>query len=394
MSRFQAYINNAAALLDNYPGNIPFAAYVRPFFAANKKFGSKDRKIISSLCYQYFRTQFLFADQPIASVLLTAHFLCEQHPGLLLEKLQPGWNEQVGLTVEEKLNLLGYRPEQLFPHTNLLSNGIDPTAFALSLLQQPQLYLRIRPQVLITTMKKLQRSKLPFQMIGEDVFTLPHQTDVESHFILNKEVVVQDFHSQQVLNHLAANQEQLFGKMVDDKRGLQAWDCCAASGGKSILLRDRWKGKLALTVSDIRPSIMLNLHQRFSKAGIKDYQYFIADISDTKAVLTEQQFQLILCDAPCSGSGTWSRTPEQLSTFKPASLDAFHQQQVNIASNVVPHLCENGILVYITCSVFAQENEQVVAELVSTKGLTLLHQEIFQGYRNEADSMFVAYLRK
>lgn len=394
MSRFQAYINNAAALLDEYPGNLPFAAFARPFFAANKKYGSKDRKIISTLCYQYFRTQCLFADKPIASVLLQAHFLCEQSASLLLEKLQPEWNEQVGSALEQKLEILGYRPEQLFPHSSMLSKGIDPKAFALSLLQQPQLFLRIRPQVLITTQKKLHRSKLPFQLIGEDAFTLPHQTDVESHFILNKEVVVQDYHSQQVLNYLGNQQEQLFGGMVDDKLGLQAWDCCAASGGKSILLRDRWKGRLALTVSDIRPSIMLNLHQRFKKAGIKDYQYFIADISDTKAVLTDQQFQLILCDAPCSGSGTWSRTPEQLKTFHSDSLELFHQQQVNIASNVVPHLCKNGILIYITCSVFAMENERVVDELVGSKGLTLLHQEIFQGYQHDSDSMFVAYLRK
>ena len=59
----------------------------------------------------------------------------------------------------------------------------------------------------------------------------------------------------------------------------------------------------------------MNLHRRFKKAGIKEYKYFIADVGNADFKPGQLDFDLIICDAPCSGSGTWSRTPEQLCFF-------------------------------------------------------------------------------
>ena len=56
MSRYHSYLNTAVTILTNYKGEEPFAGYIKKFFAANKKYGSKDRKSISHLCYCYFRT--------------------------------------------------------------------------------------------------------------------------------------------------------------------------------------------------------------------------------------------------------------------------------------------------------------------------------------------------
>jgi len=63
-------------------------------------------------------------------------------------------------------------------------------------------------------------------------------------------------------------------------------------------------------------------------------------------------YQLIVCDAPCTGSGTWSRTPENLFYFKPEIVEDFAQRQKQIVTNVIPYLQNEGLLFYITCSVF------------------------------------------
>src|SRR5690606_27157702 len=115
---------------------------------------------------------------------------------------------------------------------------------------------------------------------------------------------------------------------------LSVWDCCAASGGKSILAKDILKN-IQLTVSDIRKSILINLEKRFASAGIKAYTAKVADLTDpsfshsplapserfSRAGTHHSAFDLIICDAPCSGSGTWARTPEQLYNWTEARLD-------------------------------------------------------------------------
>ena len=103
---------------------------------------------------------------------------------------------------------------------------------------------------------------------------------------------------------------------------------------------------------------------------------------------------MIICDAPCTGSGTWSRTPEQLSFFNLNDLEKYSGIQKRIAGNVVPHLKKDGIFVYITCSVFKEENEAVAGFIRDTLHLNLLHQEILKGFDWRADNMFVAVFKK
>jgi 16S rRNA (cytosine967-C5)-methyltransferase len=110
---------------------------------------------------------------------------------------------------------------------------------------------------------------------------------------------------------------------------LTLWDCCAASGGKSILAYDQFSS-LKLTVSDVRASILSNLRKRFERAGIRHYASFVADITSPRFQLNKT-FDIVLCDVPCSGSGTWSRTPEQLSFFarsKSGSTRNFRKKSV------------------------------------------------------------------
>jgi 16S rRNA (cytosine967-C5)-methyltransferase len=108
--------------------------------------------------------------------------------------------------------------------------------------------------------------------------------------------------------------------------------------------------------------------------------------------LANRRFDHIIADVPCSGSGTWARTPEQLYYFDAASLHSFSQRQKEIAHNALRYLRANGgTFTYITCSVFAEENERVVADILEkNSSIKLVQQKLINGVASGADSMFVA----
>ena len=100
------------------------------------------------------------------------------------------------------------------------------------------------------------------------------------------------------------------------------------------------------------------------------------------------------CDAPCSGSGTWGRTPEQLYFFNEAQIISYAKLQANILQNVIPALKKGGHLLYITCSVFQAENEAIVKLIQEEQGLTLIKAELLKGYEEKGDTMFAALFCK
>ncbi|MBC7888650.1 MAG: Fmu (Sun) domain-containing protein [Ferruginibacter sp.] len=396
MSRFHSYINSAKTIVEKYKGEKPFAIFIKQFFAANKKYGAKDRRLISTLCYNFFRLG--FAGKGISSdqKMLEATFLCESEPSELMEKLNPEWNKKMTLPINEKLATLdpGFLIADIFPFSNELSDGIETGEFCKSFLVQPDLFLRIRPQTKTSVLKKLEKLKLSWQWAGDDCVRMRVSEKVDDFFIIDKEVVVQDYHSQKVLDYLRNGDVDTDAPQTKSKPDLSVWDCCAASGGKSILLNDIVNRKINLTVSDIRANIILNLHRRFKKAGIKEYKYFIADITSADFTPGGPCFDLIICDVPCSGSGTWSRTPEQMYFFKQPAIKEYSDLQKKIISSVMPHLQTGGMFIYITCSVFKNENEAISEFIAENFNCQLLQQQMLKGYDKKADSMFVAVFRK
>ena len=123
----------------------------------------------------------------------------------------------------------------------------------------------------------------------------------------------------------------------------------------------------------------------------------VADVAEPGEIekhLAGKLFDNIICDVPCTGSGTWARTPEQLYFFNEEYMREFSERQRQIARNVSTYLKPGGRLIYITCSIFRQENEEVIDHLLSGSVLTLETKQLINGIEKKADSMFVAVLRK
>jgi 16S rRNA (cytosine967-C5)-methyltransferase len=379
--RSHSYINSARSIIAQYDGSMPLSAWLKNFFRGEKKFGSRDRKLVTHLCYCYYRLGKAFVETGTEERILLGTWLCSQSSNLVLSELKPQWNERVHLSLEEKLEELHALPElnSLFPFREELSPLIDAEAFIRSLLVQPDLFLRIRPGKIEVVIKKLEEAQTAYALHNETL-TLPNGTKIEDVLRLDEEAVVQDAQSQQVLRQLRS--------VVRTDGPLTLWDCCAASGGKSILAYDQFSS-LQLTVSDVRASILSNLRKRFERAGIRHYAAFVADITSPGFRLNKT-FDIVLCDAPCSGSGTWSRTPEQLSFFRPEQIMQYAELQKKISARASRYVRKSGYFLYITCSVFREENEEVVAYL-EQEGLLQLHtMEYLKGYEGKADTLFVA----
>src|SRR5215212_1658219 len=115
MSRLYSHFNTAKAILNLYKGEMPFAAFLRDFFAREKKYGSGDRRNISSLCYNYFRIGFAIKNKSIDERLLVSMFICNNEENELLENENREWNEKMNLSLSEKLVLTGIDIEKIFP---------------------------------------------------------------------------------------------------------------------------------------------------------------------------------------------------------------------------------------------------------------------------------------
>ena len=251
-------------------------------------------------------------------------------------------------------------------------------------MRQPDIFIRIRPGKKEKVIRKLKAADISFVEINEQCLSFPGQVKLDKVLILDKEAVIQDLSSQRTGNVLKSKVES--GKW---KVSWKVWDCCAGSGGKSIMVHDIFPG-IDLTVSDIRLSILKNLEKRFSLAGIDKYTRIVADVSSNTFDFPLSTFDSIIADLPCTGSGTWGRTPEQLYFFDAASIERYSRLQKKILKNIIPYLKPTGKLLYITCSVFVPENEEIVNYLKTDCGLNVEKSGIIKGYDQNADTMFAA----
>lgn len=325
---------------------------------------------------------------PLGERILLGLFMNVAQPHELLEALDPDRNKKTGLGIEEKMKIAGLELDAIFPWTHQLSNGIDANAFVRSYFEQPDVFIRLRENMEWVVKEKLQKAGIPFREIDMQCIAVDAGVKLDGLLGIDYEAMIQDLSSQRTGDWMQMALHAIPSPFVT------AWDCCAASGGKSMMLFDLHE-KLDLVVSDVRENILHNLEKRFREHGIHNYEAIVADLSKKPPVFSgTSTFQLIIADVPCSGSGTWGRTPEQLFFFEEEKIYEYASLQRKIMPNVVPQLQPGGFLLYITCSVFKEENEAQVQWLKEKFHLREVKMECIKGYDKKADTMFAALLQK
>lgn len=372
-------------ILDEYPAETPLSKFLPGFYRQNKQMGSNDRRVASRLIYNYYRLGKALPNLPADERLNVAEFLCNTQVNSFLQHFKPEWAACMSFTLDEKLAMVkavypDFKLDDVFPWIAQISEGIDKQAFLKSFFIQPDLFIRIHKGNEHQVKTELTKADISFKDEGNNCLALPNGTKLDTVFPNQHLFEVQDHSSQQTANYFKPEKWDNW------------WDACAASGGKSLLLHDL-QPDMKLVVSDIRESVLSNLDERFQQAGLRKYQKKIIDLTENNdQVLHDYFFDGIILDAPCSGSGTWGRTPEMIAQFHPQKIEFFQRLQKSIALNVVKHLKAGKPLIYITCSAFKAENEEVVDFLVSELGLQLEEKAVLKGYEHKADTMFVARL--
>ena len=370
-------------ILEEYPEATPLSKFLPGFYRQNKQMGSTDRRIASRLIYNYFRIGKALPIIPAQERLFAAEFLCNTQLNSFLQHFKPDWAACIGFNQDEKMHIVkttytDFNLDDVFPWTARLSAEIDKQAFLKSFFVQPDLFIRVHKGFDVQVKTAFITSEVVFKDEGNGCLSLPNGTRLETIFPNQHWFEVQDLSSQQTAGFFKPQKWDNW------------WDACAASGGKSLLLYDL-EPTVKLVVSDIRESILSNLDERFHQAGYFKYQKKLLDLTQNNDLLLhDYAFDGIILDAPCSGSGTWGRTPEMISQFDDHKIEFFQRLQQNIVRNVVKYLKPGKPLIYITCSAFKAENEDMVGFMVKELGLKLEESKVLKGYENKADTMFVA----
>jgi len=146
------------------------------------------------------------------------------------------------------------------------------------------------------------------------------------------------------------------------KPGEQVIDLCAGAGGKTLALAAMMQGKGRLIATDRDKRQLAPIHERLSRAGVHNCEVRAPKGEAEPLADIKASADLVLIDAPCSGTGTWRRNPDAKWRMRPGALEVRLKDQVEVLDRAAAMVKPGGRIAYITCSVLpAENNEQVRA---------------------------------
>lgn len=223
------------------------------------------------------------------------------------------------------------------------------------------------------------------ELAKDDIATEPHPLARTALLVTTNERRVQQSHAfKSGLVELQDSASQAVVEFLDLEPGQNVLDYCAGGGGKTLAVAALTKN--IVWAHDANPGRMNNLPSRAQRAG--------ADVSvvphhdDIK-----DKFDVVICDAPCSGSGSWRRDPEGKWALTPAGLSKLNMVQLEILHRASALVRPGGQLAYATCSVFSDENENIVADFMEQQPkATLIKKHQFLPF-DGGDGFFISHLK-
>jgi 16S rRNA (cytosine967-C5)-methyltransferase len=152
---------------------------------------------------------------------------------------------------------------------------------------------------------------------------------------------------------------QLAAPLLDTQPGMRVLDACAAPGGKTLHIAQRTPGLTELIAADDDALRLVRVRENLVRAG-RDALLLTADLTTRPPSLAPGTFDRILVDAPCSATGVIRRHPDIKLLRRPQDGDGFAATQARILATAFELLRSGGRLIYCTCSVLPNENENVV----------------------------------
>ncbi|WP_438482841.1 RsmB/NOP family class I SAM-dependent RNA methyltransferase [Oleiharenicola lentus] len=332
---------------------------LKEIFSRNRSLGSRDRKLYRELVFTAVRflpwvESLLDRDPPTAAKIIA----------WLAPELKPTTHYRAALcgdwpatpeTIVAKAAVLKNQIAQDFDPQTLLPEWFRehcPAAFESphldSINTRAGVWVRLQcnhPEVVLDEFRG-QRWEFEQSPDFPDALRLPPNAEVANTDAYRRGFVeIQDLGSQLVLAHATI------------KPGSRWLDACAGAGGKTLQLARALGSDGHVDATDIRLEILEELRDRATRARIENITLLKNPTTDYDGVLV---------DAPCSGSGTWRRQPHLKWYVQPATIAEFAKLQLQILATNAPRVRPGGVLVYATCSLSHHENQAVVAAFLKT----------------------------
>lgn len=387
---FHSYHQTALNLLETYRYQEPFPLYLKQYFRKEKKHGSRDRKFISDLCYGFFRTGNSGLDLDTATRMAIGYYLTHQVDNGYLNWLNFSLQASVSDNSDRKIQHIceqfpAFQFNLFFPAATSLMPEIDVDIFFKSFFHQPPFFLRVRPGKKEKLKELITDKNIPGIWLDKMTISIPSSINITDFITPDEDCVIQDLSSQHTFDLLNSI----------DKPVKLIWDVCSGSGGKSIMAADLFPNS-RIYASDIREDILNELRRRLMAAGIRNFNSFCTDLEHpmssavVRSNIPDGGVDLIIADVPCTGSGTWSRSPERLLQMDSHLILEYQHRQKSIVHRLPQHLKKGGYLLYITCSVYKEENSEVVDFILNNSALKLLGSEMIIGYEKGGDNLYAA----
>jgi 16S rRNA (cytosine967-C5)-methyltransferase len=346
-----ARVQAAIELLDEIiiaarDGGAAADAIAKRFFAARRYAGSKDRRAVRELAWRAIRS---FGERPVSGrAALVALASSDAELAALFEG---GGYGAAAITADEPRAVLSLVPQWLAKQI--------PKEEQAALLERAPLDVRVNSlkadrAAVIGEIPEAEPLALP------DALRLPTDFVLENHAAYNRGLIeVQDYGS------------QLIVAACEAKPGSIVLDLCAGAGGKTLALAAAMQGKGRLIATDTNRNRLDQLAPRAGRAGATHVETMLLNPGKEAVMLAEltAQCDLVLVDAPCSGSGTWRRSPETRWRLTPARLKRVVDEQAALLRLAAKMVAPGGTLVYAVCSLLEAEGRgQMEAFLSANDG--------------------------
>lgn len=338
-------------ILENYDrSSLPLDALVRNYFRSHTAIGSKDRGFIATTLYTLVRWKSL-----IDSHLTPPYGWKQRLEFYLLHPLDkiPTTNLSPHLRVS--------CPEWLF--SRLVFQYSPQEAERLCLISNEEAPAAIRANLI-----KTDRSTL-FERLNK---TFPMRISSISPVGLVFEKRMNFFELPEFKEGLFEVQDegsQCLALLATLSPGDQILDFCAGSGGKSLAFAPLTKGKGQIYLHDVRSSALEEAKKRLRRAGVQNAQYLFPDSPHMNKLKGKMDW--VFVDVPCSGTGTLRRNPDLKWKLSSEGVDELVLTQRMIFEKALAFLSPKGRIIYGTCSLLAEENEQQIEKFLELYPLEL-----------------------
>jgi 16S rRNA (cytosine967-C5)-methyltransferase len=378
--------------------NRPADAIANGYFRSRRFIGSADRRTIADRVWgvlrSYRRLSWWLQDDPTPRLLTCASLLLE---GGSLDAFTGGRFAPAPLSPTERAVLRSLEGRSLY-HPSMpeavrlevpdwLLPRIDP-AELLALLEPAPLDLRVN-------LLKATREEARAALATEGIDTVPTPHSPWGLRVPGRRQVITGPAFRAGLVEIQDEGSQLVAALVDARPGMRVADMCAGAGGKTLALAMMMRNRGQLFACDVSAARLEGTVRRLHRAGVHNVERHVLEAGDKWIKRRVGSFDRVLVDAPCTGSGTWRRNPTGRLRLTPADLAELLPKQASILDKAAPLVRTGGRLVYATCSLLAEENQdQVTAFLCHYPAFRSVETLSLSPARHGTDGFFAAVMER